>query len=331
MDFYNNNYFQSEEFKNLNREIFKYDIIDTIDNKFYILRNKYTFKQKLRFSKANIGTEFKGILEFFGQPVNLKLENYKQKLINFLKYNNETVKNKNAGIIIFRAFDIEKKEQFEEIQKVFKIENFLCRPWNTSIINLKDTNKDKLIKSYYTLREIKRMKKRNITIDKIDTFKDYKSYMEFFFNSYGHQNYPNKEKYYDPKAWKNLKVHHNFFIIRAENEPYAIFGVRIFNERAYWCMVGRLKKYKYSLHAYAIDFLFDYLKEKKINYLDLTGFNPNPKNNKEESIKKFKETFNAKIIYQPTFIKDNTVFIKSLRKITNKIFSTNSFADENLI
>ena len=96
-------------------------------------------------------------------------------------------------------------------------------------------------------------------------------------------------------------------------------------------MVGRLKKYKYSLHAYAIDFLFEYLKERKINYLDLTGFNPNPKNNKEESIKKFKETFNAKIIYQPTFIKDNTVFIKSLRKITNKIFSTNSFADENLI
>ena len=32
-------------------------------------------------------------------------------------------------------------------------------------------------------------------------------------------------KYYDPEAWKNLKVHHNF-IIRAENEPYAIFGVK---------------------------------------------------------------------------------------------------------
>ena len=125
----------------MNKEIFKYDIIDTIDNKFYILRNNYIFKKNLRFSKANFGTEFKGILEFFGQPVNLNLENYKQKLINFLQYNNENVKNKNAGIIIFRAFDIEKKEQYEEIQKVFKIENFLCRPWNTSIINLKDTNK----------------------------------------------------------------------------------------------------------------------------------------------------------------------------------------------
>ena len=37
-----------------------------------------------------------------------------------------------------------KFEQFEEIQKVFKIENFLCRPWNTSIINLKETNITKL-------------------------------------------------------------------------------------------------------------------------------------------------------------------------------------------
>ena len=131
--------------------------------------------------------------------------------------------------------------------------------------------------------------------------------------------------------WENLKVFHNFFIIKVNNEPYAIFGVRIYNKRAYWCMVGRLKKYKYSLHAYAVDFLFDYLNQKKVDFLDLAGFNPSPKNKKEESIKKFKNLFNAKIIYQPTFIKDNTVFIKSLRKITNKIFSTNSFADENLI
>ena len=95
-------------------------------------------------------------------------------------------------------------------------------------------------------------------------------------------------------------------------------------------MVGRVKNYKYSLHAFAIDYLFDYLKKKNVDFIDLAGFNPYPKNKKEDNIKKFKNSFNSKIIYQPTFIKDNTIFIKTLRKISNKILKKNTFADEGL-
>ena len=57
-------------------------------------------------------------------------------------------------------------------------------------------------------------------------------------------------------------------------------------------MVGRLKNYKYSLHAFAIEFLFDYLKKNKVDFIDLAGFNPYPNNIKEENIKKFKNSFN---------------------------------------
>ncbi len=330
MDFYNNNYFQSKEFKELNKEIFDYEIIDTIENKFYIYRNNSIFNKKINISKANFGSEFRGILETFGQIINLNSKNYSEKLKSFLKKNNEIVENRKIGIITFRAFDIEQKEKFDEIKDIFKNEKFVCRPWKTSIINLNSVNKDDLIKSFYTRREIRRIKKKNVFIENVNSFEEYKLYIKYFLKSFGHENYPNKNKYYCYSMWENLKIFHNFFIIKVDKEPYAIFGVRIFNNRAYWCMVGRLKNYKYSLHAYAIDFLFDFLNQKKVDFLDLTGFNPNPKTKKEESIKKFKNLFNAKIIYQPTFIKDNTFLIKTLRKISNKILSKNTFADQNI-
>ena len=83
------------------------------------------------------------------------------------------------------------------------------------------------------------------------------------------------------------------------------------------------------MHAYSIDYLYRYLFKKKINFLDLTGFNPFPQNIKEKGIKDFKERFNGKIIYQPSFILDNTSLLKIARSTINFFKKDKSFADEN--
>ena len=332
MDFFINNYFQSQSFKELNKNIFKYETIDFLESNFFILRNKNNFKKKkIGFSKIELGTEFKGILEFFGQPVNFNFKNYEKELINFLDQSCKIIKEYNPGIVIFRSVDIETKEQFEAISKSFIKFGYSLRPWKSLIIDINNSNKDLLISNYNTRREIKLIKNLNVKIDEVKNFDEYYSFISFFFKTTGHENYPNKNKYFNLETWNNLNINHKFFIISMDDLPHSLFAVRIYKERAYWCMAGRIRNFKYSLHAYAIDFLFEYLKKKNIGFLDLAGFNPEPKNQKEKGIKYFKEKFEGKTIYQSSFILDNTIFVKNLRSMTNFFRKKRSFADEPII
>ena len=63
MNFYKNNYFQSQQYKSLNKNIFNNKIIEINKKNFFILRSRINNKLKLDFSKKSLGTEFKGILE----------------------------------------------------------------------------------------------------------------------------------------------------------------------------------------------------------------------------------------------------------------------------
>ena len=329
MDFYKNNYFQSKSFKELNKNIFNYEIIDLPENNFFIIRNKNNLEKKIiLFSKIDLGTEFRGILEFIGQSVNLNSLNFENKFIKFLDDTQKIIKKIKPGIIIFRSFEVETDEQFLLISKLFKNYGYLCRPWNSLIIDINNLNKDLLISNYNTRREIKLITKLNIEIEEINNFNQYETFMNFFFKTMRHQNYPNKDKYFKLEAWNNLSLNHNFFILKIDGIPYSIFSVRIYKDRAYWCMVGRIRNFKYSLHAYAIDFLFDYLKKKNVSFLDLAGFNPKPRNKKEEGIKYFKQKFKGNIINQPSFILDNTFLIKNARSLINFFKKNKSFADE---
>ena len=302
------------------------------ESNFFILRNKNNFKKKkIGFSKIELGTEFKGILEFFGQPVNFNFKNYEKELINFLDQSCKIIKEYNPGIVIFRSVDIETKEQFEAISKSFIKYGYSLRPWKSLIIDINNSNKDLLISNYNTRREIKLIKNLNVKIDEVKNFDEYYSFISFFFKTTGHENYPNKNKYFNLETWNNLNINHKFFIISMDDLPHSLFAVRIYKERAYWCMAGRIRNFKYSLHAYAIDFLFEYLKKKNIGFLDLAGFNPEPKNQKEKGIKYFKEKFEGKTIYQSSFILDNTIFVKNLRSMTNFFRKKRSFADEPII
>jgi len=330
MNFYKNNYFQSKSFKELNKNIFNYEIIDLSDDNFFILRNKNNIEKKIiHLSKIELGTEFRGILEFIGQPVNFNSLNLEDKFIKFLDNTQKIIKKIKPGIIIFRSLEVETDEQFLLISKLFRNHGYLCRPWSSLIIDINNLNKDLLISNYNTRREIRLINKLNIEIDEINNFTQFETFMAFFFKTAGHENYPNKDKYFKLETWNNLILNHNFFIIKIDGEPYSIFSVRIYEDRAYWCMVGRIKNFKYSLHAYAIDFLFDYLKKKNVSFLDLAGFNPKPRNKKEEGIKYFKEKFKGNVINQSSFILDNTFLIKNTRSLINFFKKKKSFADEN--
>lgn len=329
MDFYNNNYFQSNEFRNLNEEIFKYKIIEIKKNNFFILRNNFKYKKNFSIGKSELGTELRGFLEFFGQPVDFNSSNYKVELEEFLEKTSLIIKKYNPGITIFRSMDIKCKDQFENISNIFTKKGYGCRSWKSTIINIDKKQEDIKISSYNTRREIKQIKKLKVTVSEINNFDEYKVYIHHFFQTHGHQSYPNKKKYLDIKTWQNLKLKHNFFILNIDNIPYAVFCVRIYLDRAYWCMVGRVKEFKHSLHAFSIDYLYKYLKDKNIQMFDLAGFNPYPKDKKEEGIKRFKEKFDGKIIFQPSFILDNTTFIKHIRSGTNLLRNTKSYADES--
>jgi hypothetical protein len=327
MNLFKNNYFQSDEFKELNEKIFKHKIINLEDGNYFILRDRFNL-DKLKFTNKVFGTEFKGILEFFGQPVDLQKKNYRNELILLLKKTTEIIKKFNPGIVIFRSFDILDLNTFDEIKSVFYLNRFKCRPWASRILELNQNLNKHCIFQYNTKREIKIIQSMNPKIEKVTNFEQYKEYFNYFFETSSHQNYPRRSKYLSFLAWENLRKNHNFFFIKIDKIPCAIFAVRIYEDRAYWCMVGIIKKFKYSLHAYAINFLCDYLNSMGIKYFDLAGYNPEPKNQKEKGIKLFKEKFKGKTIYQPTFILDNTLVVKSLRFIVNSFKKNKTFADE---
>ena len=329
MNLYKNNYFQSEEFKKLNLKIFNYQICDINNKNFFIYRNNFN-KKKIKITKKEIGSEFKGILEIFGQPIDIDPKNYNNQLSTLLDKTNEIIKSLNPGIVIFRNFDLPNKELYEMTKNIFHSYGYGYRPWETIFVDLDRTNKNKRIKNYNTRREIKLIKEKNPTIKKVENFEDYKKYLDYFFNSEGHSNYPNKMKFYNLIAWQNLKINQEFFIIKLNNTPHALFSARTYKTRAYWTMVGRIIKYKYSLHAYAINFLCEYLSIKKIKFLDLAGYNPSPSNQKERGIKFFKEKFAGKIIHQPTFIYDNTSLVKSLRSRVNYFKNKKTLPDESI-
>ena len=332
MELFKNNYFQSEEFRSLNEEIFKYKIINIKKNNFFILRNNFKNNKSFSITKSEIGTELRGFLEFFGQPVDFNSDNYKTELKAFLKETSKIIKEYNPGITIFRAVDIKNKNQYEEVRKIFLENSYTCRPWESTIIDIDNDNDNEGIKisNYNTRREIKQIKKLKVSVNEIKNFNEYEEYIKYFFQTHGHKNYPNKKKYLHISAWQNLKLKHNFFILKIDNIPYAVFGVRIYVDRAYWCMVGRIKEFKHSLHAFSMDYLYQYLKYKNINFFDIAGYNPSPKNKKEEGIKLFKEKFDGNMIYQPSFILDNTSLIKAIRSGVNYFRKTKSYADESL-
>ena len=180
MDFYKNNYFQSDEFRYLNQHIFKYKIIDIKKNNFFILRNSLYYNQKFTLGKSGMGTELRGFLEFFGQPTDFNSDNYQVELQQFLKETSIIIKRYNPGIVIFRAVDIKEKKQFETISKIFLNNGYSCRPWSTTTIDINPNNESLEVLSYNTRREIKRIKKLNISVDQINNFEEYIVYMKFF-------------------------------------------------------------------------------------------------------------------------------------------------------
>ena len=143
------------------------------------MRNTFKLKNKI-LTKFNFGTEFRGILEFIGQPVNINYENYFQKLKNFLNITQEIIKVYNPGIIIFRTLDIEEKNKYHSVNNIFENFGYRCRPWNTNIIDLHDVNKRYKEFKYNTRREIKIIKEIEPQVEKLDSFDQYKIFLNYF-------------------------------------------------------------------------------------------------------------------------------------------------------
>ena len=326
----NNNFYLTENYKQINLQIFKYEIfsLDSNFNNVQIVyrRKKNSSKLKFLLSKSGLITEFRGFFEIWGR-FTYSLD----QLTNFLIKLNSLIKIYNPGIIIFKNFHVDKTKDLNIIKEIFLKNGFEYRDWITKIIDV-DLYNEKNIDQRYD----KKIKKDILAISAIEPSiievqneNEFKIYLELFFSSYGHASYPEQKNLKKKISWKLYDKNHKLFMLKKGEEYLGVFGIRIFNNLASLVMIGRNKILKNSIHSFAVDFLIKFLKKQNIKYLDLTGFNPFPNNTKEMGIKFFKERFQGNDVDVPSFVRDNTFLLKYFRKFFNLIYKKNKLSDEN--
>ena len=326
-----NNYYLSDNFAEINKFVFEFEVIDLINRsetiKIIYRKKKNSSNSKFIFSKSGLATELKGFFEIWGtNTINVK------DLGKILFDIDALIQKYKPGVILFKNFYINPNENLS-VNKLFFSHNYERRNWKTKILDidyfLSKKSEDRFNKKIK--KDILKISSDDIDIIEVDNKKKFDLFLDLFFNSEGHSDYPEQKNLYKDISWNLYKIHHKFFIIKKKNEYLGVFGVRIYKDLASLIMIGRNKILKNSIHSFSIDFLIKYLGKKGIKFLDLTGFNPSPYNKKEEGIKFFKERFYGEEVFIPTFVKDNTKFVKYLRKFFNILNNKNKLADQNWI
>lgn len=325
-----NNFFLSDDFRHLNEKIFGYEVIDTpINDKFFRIifrKKKNSSKLRFLFSKSGVVSEFRGFFEIWGSQFSDEKELYL-----FLDILKKKIKIYNPGIIIFKNLFI--PENFKNLfNKILLEKKFEIREWKTNILDL-DSYKSNNSKIFHKKikKDILKIKEKRPKIIKVDNYNDYKIFLKLFFSSEGHKNYPEQNNLLKKETWEIFKKHHQLFIIIEKMNYIGVFGIRIYKNLAALVMIGRNKFVKNSIHSFSINYLIQKLIQEDISFLDLTGFNPNPFNSKEEGIKFYKERFKGNIVDIPTYVKDNSYILKFLRRGINRIFKRSKLANENWI
>lgn len=324
----NNNFFLSKEFRDLNEKIFGFIVIDTlIDKKFFRIiyrKKKNSSKLNFLFSKSGFMTEFRGLFEIWGTQFSNE-----EELFLFLKILKKYKKKYNPGIVVFKNLFI--SEQFKKVfKKILAENNFEFKDWKTNILKISDYHNNNFkIFHKKVKKDILKINKMNPKIIEVNNFENYKIFLNLFFTSEGHENYPEQTNLLKEDAWNVFKKNHKLFIIQENKSYIGVFGIRLYKDLGALVMIGRNKLIKNSIHSFSINHLIQILVDTDIKFLDLTGFNPNPDNPKEEGIKFFKERFQGKIIDIPIYVKDNTYILKFFRKALNFIFKRSRQANEN--
>ena len=158
----NNNFYLTENYKQINLQIFKYEIfsLDSNFNNVQIVyrRKKNSSKLKFLLSKSGLITEFRGFFEIWGR-FTYSLD----QLTNFLIKLNSLIKIYNPGIIIFKNFHVDKTKDLNIIKEIFLKNGFEYRDWRTKIIDV-DLYNEKNIDQRYD----KKIKKDILAISAIE-------------------------------------------------------------------------------------------------------------------------------------------------------------------
>jgi hypothetical protein len=325
-----NNFYLTENYHQINLQIFEYEIL-RLDTDFHNVqivyrRKKNSSKLKFLLSKSGLITEFRGFFEIWGR-FTYSLD----QLTNFLIKLNSLIKIYNPGIIIFKNFHVDKIEDLNLIKEIFLKNGFEYRDWKTKIIDVDLYYEKNMDQKYHKKikKDILAISAMEPSIIEVRNENEFNIYLELFFTSFGHANYPEQENLKKKISWELYKKNHKLFMLKKNNDYLGVFGIRIFDNLSSLIMIGRNKILNNSIHSFAIDFLINFLKKKNIQYFDLTGFNPKPNNSKELGIKFFKERFQGSIVEIPSFVKDNTYLLKFFRKFLNIIYKNNKLSDEN--
>jgi len=326
-----NNFCLSSNFEHINKYIFEFKVINLVigSNTLKIVYRKKKNSSKLNFlfSKSGLVSEFRGFLEIWG-TCSTSIDNLKHILVEVEKL----IKIYNPGLIIFRNFYVKEIES-SYINEYFYNYNYDYRNWKTKILDIENYASTNFSKRFHKKikKDILKISSIEPEIIEVNNQENFNLYLKLFFKSEGHKDYPEQKNMFKQATWELYKKHHKFFILKKNNEYLGVFGVRIYNNLASLVMIGRNKLLKNSIHSFLINYLIEILANKKIKYLDLTGFNPFAYSSKEKGIKFFKQRFDGKEILIPTYVKDNTYINYYLRKLFNFFFKRNKLADENWI
>lgn len=212
---------------------------------------------------------------------------------------------KNEIYIALEKFLLEKKCRVSGVEHPLspsgakKLKNIKIVPWATFLIDLKKSQ-DELFNNFSKhncQKNIKRSIKRGVVVEEINE-KTLREYYELKTSNY--TNFTENEDKFENLLnwWKLLKpIGYSGFIARKDQKP---IGGLLFSFMCEHIIEGGVARSKEDLtkNLYSHDLIkwkiIEWGVQNKMNYYNLAGFNPNPKNQKEEGILRYKKKWGGK-------------------------------------
>ncbi len=185
--------------------------------------------------------------------------------------------------------------------------NFRLKEWGTYLIDLQD-NKENLfskIDKHSGRNNIKRSLKRGVEIEEIDEH-NISDYVKLRNNNIA--SVTNKVTEDGMIEWLEMlkPIGYSGFLARLDEEPISALFFSHFNKLIIEGGLAR-SKLDFQQKLYSQDLIkwkiIEWGVDHKMRYYDLAGFNPNPKNAKEEGIKRYKAKWGGKAVTYGILVK----------------------------
>jgi len=209
----------------------------------------------------------------------------------------------------------------KEIALIYKNLGFSVETWASYLLDLNKTEDELFSNTKHSARKcIKKCHRMGIKVEKIKNIEELKNIF-WKYRSKFEKEFKRPVRVFSPVAWEEdkNKRYHYFITKSSDNRILAVLGMYIFNGIATE-IASSISLYAYQKKIPAQDLLHweMILAAKRLGcrIFDLAGINPNPKDSKEEGIRRFKEKWGGRYTEYYVYKKDLLISkIFNLRRI----------------